>query len=74
MIGLASCKTIELAHSPIGCIDKSMKRLSERFTGEELNNMPDYIFDTYEEHIIMYQERILSQCNVNKEHDRLHKN
>ena len=73
-IGLLGCETLEIAHNPIGCIDKSMTRLSERFTDEELNNIPDNVFDTYEEHISMYQQRILSQCEVNKEHDRLHKN
>ena len=70
--GLVSCKTIELAHNPVGCIDKGLVRLSERFTDDELNSIPEDIFSTYEKHIIMYQERLNSQCELNKKHDELH--
>ena len=73
MIGLTGCSStqLEIAHNPIGCIKDGLTRLSERFTDQELNTIPENVFDTYEEHIIMYQERILSQCEINKEHDKL---
>lgn len=72
-IGLQGCETIALGHEPVGCEDKPLMRLIERFTDEELNNIPDHTFNTYEKHIIMYQERIISQCRLNKKHDTLHK-
>ena len=75
VVGLTACSTtrLEVAHNPIECINKSLTKLSERFTDEELNNIPDNVFDTYEKHIIMYQERIAAQCEINVNHDRLHK-
>ena len=74
MIGLTSCKTLEIAHEPLNCIDRPLKPLSDRIKLEDLSSLSDETFDGLEAHIIAYQQRIKSQCNLIKKHNQNHEN
>jgi hypothetical protein len=50
------------------------KSLADRMSDEELNSMSDEVFNKVEIHIISYQERMNTQCEAIKKHNRLHSN
>ena len=72
MSALASCKTLEIAHAPLSCLGYPEMSLSDRMSYEELNSMSDDAFNQVEAHIISYQVRIDSQCEMIKHHNREH--
>lgn len=69
---LVSCKTLEIAHEPLNCIDRPLKPLSDRIELESLASLSDETFDGLEAHIIAYQQRIKSQCELIKRHNNQH--
>ena len=68
LIALQGCNILELAHDPLDCIDRPMKPLSERINLEDLT-ISDETFDGLEEHIVAYQKRIESQCELINRHN-----
>ncbi len=73
MIGLASCKTIEIAHDPLECLPQPETSLSDRLTDDELNSFSEEVFEVLEIHIITYQERFKTQCDLINKHNQDHK-
>ena len=71
-IGLQSCSTIEIAHSPLNCMLYPSQTLGDRLSDEELNSISDPVFDKLEKHIISYQARIDSICESINKHNELH--
>ena len=75
LIALNGCKTLEIAHAPLDCIDRPIKSLSERLHAQELTELTklsDKAFDAIEAHIIAHQKRIESQCDLIKKHNDNH--
>lgn len=72
MILLASCKTIEIAHDPLECLPQPEISLVDRLTDDELNSFSGEVFEVLEIHIITYQERFNTQCNLIKKHNQNH--
>ena len=72
MIALASCKTLEIAHASLGCLGYPEMSLTDRMSYEELNSMSDDAFNQVEAHIISYEVRIDSQCEMIRHHNREH--
>lgn len=75
MIGLNGCKTLEIAHDPLRCIDRPIAPLVDKLDERqitELTNLSDSTFNRLEAHIIAHQKRIESQCNLILKHNRNH--
>ena len=73
LTGLVSCKSIEIVHVSLECVDKPAVKLSERLTVQELTRIESNTFDKLEKHIINYQERLKSECELIKRHNQAHK-
>ena len=73
VIGLTGCSTLELAHVDVRCIPLPTMTLGDRLTDEQLDSMSDEVFDAVEVQILTYKERLRSQCEINKKHDKLHR-
>lgn len=71
---LQSCSALEIAHSDLDCVLYPELSLADRMSDEELNSITDPVFDKLEIHILSYQERMNSQCEAIKKHNRLHSN
>jgi len=72
VIGLASCKTLEIAHDPLNCLPQPETSLVDRLTDDELNSFSDEVFTVLELHIISYQERFNTQCDLINKHNQAH--
>ena len=75
MIGLAGCSTtrLEIAHAPLDCLSQPETSLADRLTDDELNSFSDEVFQSLELHIISYQERFNTQCDLINKHNEAHK-
>ncbi len=73
MIILTGCKTIELeAHSPVKCLGQPEARTG--FTNEEKNKLTDDMKLKIRIFAVTLRQRIIDQCEVNREHDKDYKN
>jgi len=74
VIWLAGCsaKRLEIAHDPLECLSKPVKSLADRLSDDELLSFSDNVFNQLEEHIITYQERHNTQCELIKKHNESH--
>lgn len=69
---LAGCSSIEIVHVDLQCVNKPTVKLSERLTAAELNRIEENTFNQLEKHIIIYQERLNSECQLIKRHNQAH--
>ena len=66
------CKTIELeAHSPVKCLGQPEAHTS--FTDEEKTKLTDNMKLKIRVFAVTLRQRIIDQCEINKEHDKDYK-
>lgn len=74
VIVLTSCSTLENVHVDAECLGLPTARLTDKLSGEEIDNLTDSAADAIFEHIVIYQERINSQCELLERHNKAHDN
>lgn len=67
---LTACSTIEIAHEPVNCLGQP--EVSHSFTIDEKNRLTDDMKLKMRIFAVTLRQRIISQCDINKEHDELH--
>lgn len=69
---LAGCSTLEIAHAKLECLLYPELSLADRMTDEELDSFTDPVWLKTTEHIVSYQERINSICELISKHNKAH--
>lgn len=72
LMSLTSCSTIEVSHVPLECEGQPLFPLDIMFLPEDLDGAKPEFLRKWKERIIILRERIDYQCELMKEHNRLH--
>ena len=73
MIILTGCKTVEIeAHIDVECLGQP--HASHNFTHEESKKLTDSMRLKIRGFAVTLRQRIIDQCEINKDHDKSYKN
>lgn len=70
IFSLTGCSTLKIVHVPVGC--EGQPNVSINFDDKEAETITDDMLLKLTIFATTLRERINSQCEINKEHDRLH--
>ena len=72
LIVLTACSTVEIVHSPVGCLGQPVFADDKQFTHEDIQSISLETEAKIRYRMAMLRERIATQCAINKKHDELH--